>query len=72
MISSMRPFGPGLRRIAADENRRRYCRSTSALWNPNSVAGLRIAASFSTRRGCTNIVVKPNTNRSNVVKRGAR
>ncbi len=32
-ISSVGPFGPGLRRVPTDENRRRYFLSTSALWN---------------------------------------
>ena len=72
MISSVGPFGPGLRRVPADENRRRYFRSTSALWNRNNVAGLRIAASFATRRGRTNSVINPSTNRSIVVRGGAR
>src|ERR1022692_2570121 len=72
MISCVGPFGPGLRRIPADENRQRYFRSTNALWNRNSVAGLRIAASLVTRRGRTNSVISPSTNRSIVVRGGAR
>ena len=69
-ICSVGPFGPGLRRIPADENSKRYFRSTSALWNRRNVAGLRIAVSFATRRGRTNSVVNPSTNRSNVVRGG--
>ncbi len=63
-------LGPGLSRVRAEENSQRYLRSTSALWNRNNVAGLRIAASFATRRGRTNSIVNPSTNRSNVVKGG--
>ena len=40
------PFGPGFRFRREEENSRRYFRWTSALWNSNSVAGLRIADSF--------------------------
>ena len=47
-------------------------RSTSALWNRNNVAGLRTAASFATRRGRTNSTINPSTNRSIVVRGGAR
>ena len=72
MISCVGPVGPGLRRVPADENRRRYFRSTSALWNRNNVAGLSMTASFATRRGRTNSVIKPSTNRSIVVRGGAR
>src|SRR5271168_2706692 len=72
MISGVGPFGPGLRRDPADENRRRYFLSISALWNRNKVVGLRIAASFATRRGRTNRVINPSTNRSIVVRGGAR
>ncbi len=67
-IPSVGPFGPGMRRVATEESRRRYFRSTSALWNRNSVAGLRIAASFATRRGRTNSVINSSTNRSIVVR----
>src|SRR6202453_5533860 len=66
------PFGPGLRRAPVDENRRRYFRSTNALWNRNNVAGLRTAASFATRGGRTNSTINPSTNRSIVVRGGAR
>ncbi|MGH8290044.1 MAG: hypothetical protein ACREV7_13630 [Steroidobacteraceae bacterium] len=48
--SSVGPFGPGLREVPVDENRRRYFLCTSVLWNRNNVAGLRMAASFPTRR----------------------
>ena len=47
-------------------------RSTNALWIRNNVPGLRIVASLATRRGRTNSVVKPSTNRSNVVRLGRR
>ncbi len=71
MIFCVGHLGPGLRRVPVDENRRRYFLSTNALWNRNSVAGLRIAASLATRRGRTNSVIGPNTNRSIVVRGGA-
>ena len=35
------PFGPGFRFRREEENSRRYFRWTSALWNSNSVAGLK-------------------------------
>ena len=72
MIASDGPFGPGLDRAPAEENRRRYFLSISALWNRNNVEGLRITASFATRRGLTNSVVNPSMNRSIVVRGGAR
>src|SRR5271156_1329381 len=71
MISCVGPFGPGLRWAPADEKRRRYFASTSALWNRNNVAGLRTAATFATRPGRTNSVINPSTNRSIVVSRGS-
>jgi hypothetical protein len=40
------PFGPGFRLPHEEENSRRYFRWTNALWNLNSVAGLRLADSF--------------------------
>ena len=61
-----------MRRCAEDENSRRYFRSTKALWNLNSVAGLRIAAILGMRRGLTNSVASPSTMRSNEVRFGAR
>ena len=67
-----RALRTGLAPGPAEENRRRYFRSTSALWNRNNVAGLRIAASLATRRGHTNSADKPSTNRSIVVRGGAR
>src|SRR5664279_3725541 len=66
------PFGPGLQRLAEDENSRRYFRSTRALWNLNNVAGLRIAASWEMRRGLTNSDVSASTKRSSEVRFGAR
>jgi hypothetical protein len=47
-------------------------RSTNALWNLNSVAGLRIAQSFAIRRGLRNSVVSPSRKRSSEVRFGAR
>ncbi len=66
------PFGPGLRRCPQEEKSRRYLRSTSALWNLNSMEDLRIADSFGMRRGLTNCAVSPSTKRSSVVRFGAR
>ena len=40
------PFGPGFRFRREEENSRRYFRWTSALWNLNSVAGLRLGDAF--------------------------
>ncbi len=57
-----RTLRPGLRLVPADENRRRNFPSISALWNLNDVAGLRVAASFATRRKRTNSVINPSTN----------
>ena len=53
------PFGPGFRLRREGENSKRYFRWTSALWNLNSVAGLRIADSFGMRCGLTKRVVQP-------------
>ena|SRR5438067_10884720 len=72
MRSGDGPFGPGLRQCDKDENRRRYFRSTNALWNLNSVAGLMSAPSFGIRRELTNNVVRPSTTRSRVVRFVAR
>jgi hypothetical protein len=47
------PFGPGFRLRHEEENSRRYFRRTNALWNLNSVAGLRLADSFGMRCGLT-------------------
>ena len=46
MRSADGPFGPGLRRRQREEKSRRYLRSTSALWNLNSVAGLMSVPTF--------------------------
>ena len=46
MSSAEGPLGPGLRRRDEEEKSRRYFRSTKALWNLNSVAGLTSAPSF--------------------------
>src|ERR1700736_3539243 len=66
------PFGPGFRFRREEENSRRYFRWTSALWNLNSVAGLRLADSFGMRCGLTKRVVSPSTRRSSMVRFGAR
>jgi len=66
------PFGPGFRFRREGENSKRYFRWTSALWNLNSVAGLRIADSFGMRCGLTKRVVSPSTRRSSIVRFGAR
>ena len=66
------PLGPGLRHGAEEEKSRRYFRSINALGNFNSVAGLRIAESFGTRCGLTKRLVNPMSNRSAVVRFGAR
>src|SRR5258706_604665 len=42
----MDPFGPGFRLRDEKEKSSRYLRSTKALWNLNSVAGLKIADSL--------------------------
>ena len=65
-------FGPGLRRMDEEEKSRRYLQSTSALWNWNNVAGLRIAESFAIRCGLTKRVGSPNRKRSRVLRFGAR
>ena len=68
-----RTFGTGFAATATrEEKSRRYFRSTKALWNLNSVAGLMSAPSFGIRRGLTNSVVSPSTKRSSVVRFGAR
>ena len=72
MSSAEGPFGPGLRRRDEEEKSSRYFRSTNALWNFSSVAGLTSAPSFAMRRGLTNSVVSPGTKRSSVVRFGAR
>src|ERR1700676_5142393 len=72
MSSADGPLGPGLQRCDEEEKRRRYFRSTNALWNLISVAGLISTPSFGIRRGVTNSVVRPSTKRSNVVRFGAR
>ena len=72
MSSAEGPLGPGLRRCDEEEKSRRYFRSTKALWNLNSVAGLTSAPSFGIRRGLTNSVVSPSTKRSSEVRFGAR
>src|ERR1700730_200159 len=66
------PFGPGFRLRHEEENSRRYFRWTSALWNLNSVAGLRLADSLGMRCGLTKRVVSPSTRRSSIVRFGAR
>src|SRR6266536_2798243 len=66
------PLGPGLRRCDEEEDSRWYFRSTRALWNLNSVAGLMSAPSFAIRRGLRNRVVSPSMQRSRVVRFGAR
>src|ERR1700674_3212394 len=72
-ISSVdRPFGPGFRLRDEEEKSSRYLRSTKALWNLNSVAGLRIVDSFGIRCGLTKRVVSPSTKRSSVLRFGAR
>src|SRR2546430_11514974 len=72
-ISSLEgPLGPGLRRCGEGEKSNRYFRSTNALWNLNSVAGLTSAPSFGIRRGLMNSVGSPSTKRSIEVRFGAR
>src|ERR1700730_8981326 len=66
------PFGPGFRLRHEEENSRRYFRWTNALWNVNSLAGLRLADSFGMRCGLTKRVVSPSTKRSSTVRFGAR
>src|SRR6202035_1194507 len=72
MSCAQAPFGPGFRLRHEEENSSRYFRWTNALWNLNSVAGLRLADSFGTRCGLTKRVVSPSTRRSRVVRSGAR
>jgi len=72
MSSAEGPLGPGLRRCVEEEKSRRYFRSTKALWNLSSVAGLMSAPSFGIRCGRTNNVAKPRTTRSTEVRLGAR
>src|SRR5216684_2557544 len=55
------PFGPGFRLRHEEENSRRYFRWTNAMWNLNSVAGLRLADSFGMRCGLTKRVVSPTS-----------
>src|ERR1700676_4173537 len=57
------PFGPGFRLRHEEENSRRYFRWTNALWNLNSVAGLRLADSFGVGWGLTKGVVSPTQRR---------
>src|ERR1700730_16408557 len=66
------PFGPGFRLRHEEENSRRYFRWTNALWNVNSLAGLRLADSFGMRSGLTKRVVSPSTKRSSTVRFGVR
>jgi hypothetical protein len=58
--------------VSAHENRQRYFRSTNALWNRNSLAGLRTTARLAILRRRTNRVISPSTNRSMLVRGGAR
>ena len=57
MSSVEGPLGPGLRCRDEEEKSRWYFRSTKALWNLSSVAGLTSAPSFGTRRGLTTSVI---------------
>src|SRR5215470_11661676 len=72
MSSGEGPLGPGLRRRPREEKSRWYFRSTKALWNLDSVAGLISAPSFDIRCGCTNCMVRPSTKRSKAERLGAR
>jgi len=66
-----RAFGTG---SAATRRGReeQYLRSTNALWNLSSVAGLTSAPSFGSRPGRINRVASPSTTRSTEVRFGAR
>ncbi len=67
------PGGPGLRcEREWLEKSKRYLQSTSALWNLNNVAGLRMAESFGMRGALMNCVNIPSVTRSSVVRFGAR
>jgi len=73
MSSADGPFGPGLRRGEAEEEKsRRYLRCTRAPWNLSRVAGLTSAPSIGSRCGRTNNVATPRTQRSTEVRLGAR
>ena len=66
----MDPWGRVCGEASEEEKSRRYFRSTKALWNLSSVAGLTSAPSFGIRRGLTNNVAKPSTKRSSAVRFG--
>src|ERR1700726_2055662 len=66
------PFGPGFRLRDEKEKSSRYLRSTKALWNLNSVAGLKIADSLGIRRGLPKRGISPSKKQSTVLRFGAR
>jgi hypothetical protein len=67
-----RAFRTGFATMRRGEKSKRYFRSTNALWNLSSVAGLMSAPSFAIRLGLTNSMVSPSTKRSIEVRFGAR